>query len=55
MKKYTSLYEEIEAYETRNDKVVLGLTVLAVIIALGIIAWNPDVEAIGAWIYNVIF
>lgn len=53
MKKHTNLWNEIEVYETKSDKVVLGLTILAVIIGVVLILWEPDVEAIGEWIFNL--
>ena len=52
MKKHTNLWNEIEIHETKNDYVVLGLTILAVIIGIVLILWEPDVEAIGEWIFN---
>lgn len=52
--KYTRLDDEIEMYESREDKIVLGLTILAVVISIALILWNPDVEAIGTWVYNFI-
>ena len=54
MKKHTNLWDEIEVYETNSDKVVLGLTILAFIIGIILILWEPDVEAIGEWVFNLI-
>lgn len=53
MEKHTNLWNEIEVAETKSDRVVLGLTVLMVIISVILILWEPDVEAIGEWIFNL--
>ena len=52
--KHTNLFDEIEVYESKTDKVVLGLTILMVAVSIALILWHPDVESIGQTIYNVI-
>lgn len=46
--------EEVEQYESETDLKVVGLTILALCITIALIAWAPDVEAIGAWISSLI-
>jgi hypothetical protein len=39
--------------ENKNDEGWIALAVIAlVVVSVGMIVWNPDVEAIGTWIYE---
>jgi hypothetical protein len=49
--KHTNLYEEIEMYESRKDKMVLTFMVLIIILSIGLILWNPNVEKIGETVF----
>lgn len=47
---------EIERYhrESLFDYLALVVVMLMLIASVIVIAWNPDVEAIGTWISNII-
>jgi len=45
---------EYEQYDSIADKIVLGGVILTVIISIALVIWEPDVEAIGNWIFNLI-
>jgi hypothetical protein len=52
---HSNLYNEIEVFTAGGEYRLLAGTVLIVIITIALILWEPDVEAIGTWIYNLIY
>ena len=38
-------------YESRKDKMVLTFMVLIIILSIGLILWNPNVEKIGETVF----
>lgn len=45
--------EEIDVYETDGDRIAIGAFLLLLITSIAIIIWEPDVEAIGEWVWNL--
>lgn len=44
--------EEVERFEEKNDRLTAALVFLLLIISIGIVFLEPDVEAIGHWIWK---
>lgn len=45
---------EHDAYERGLDTLLFYGVIVSLIISVVLIAWEPDVEAIGTWVFNLI-